>query len=202
MDGSEGRPRAISGAILAGGRARRFGGRDKGSLLVEGRRIVERQVEALRAIASHVMIVGGDPSRYAGLDAAFVPDQVPDAGPLAGLHAALAAAPPGLLVAVACDLPFVTSRFLAHLVDGIGDADACVPRDAMGVHPLCACYATRCAPVFAARLAAGQRKVVDAVAGLRRVEIGPEDLARVDPSGRVLTNVNTAEDYAALTRPR
>lgn len=201
MDGKEGPLRAVSGAILTGGRARRFGGCDKGSLLVDGRRIIERQVEALRAIASHVMIVGGDPARHAGLGVATVPDQVDGAGPLAGLHAALVNTPGDLTVVLACDLPFVEPRFLSLLVDAIGDADVCVPRDARGWHPLCACYAKRCAPVIGARLAAGQLKVTDAIAGMRRVEIGPEALSRVDPAGRVLTNVNTAEDYAALTRP-
>ena len=110
-------------------------------------------------------------------------------------------APGDLTVVLACDLPFVEPRFLSLLVDAIGDADVCVPRDARGWHPLCACYAKRCAPVIGARLAAGQLKVTDAIAGMRRVEIGPEALSRVDPAGRVLTNVNTAEDYAALTRP-
>ena len=49
-----------SAAILAGGRATRFGGRDKGALLVEGRTIRDRQLAALLAITDDLLLVGAD----------------------------------------------------------------------------------------------------------------------------------------------
>lgn len=202
MEGSEGQSPAVCGAILAGGRARRFGGRDKSSLVVAGRRIAERQVEALSSVASNVFVVGGEPERYAEFGLPVVPDLRPGLGPLGGLHTALVHARTPLVLVLACDLPLVDAHFLEHLARSIEDADACVPRDARGWHPLCACYATRCAPQLAARLEGGRLKVIDAVTALRCVEVGPEELARFDPSGLLLTNVNSAEDYAALTRPR
>jgi molybdopterin-guanine dinucleotide biosynthesis protein A len=192
----------VSGAILAGGRARRFGGRDKSSLVVEGRRIVERQLGALAAITSEVFVVGGAPGPFAGLGVTVVPDVRPGSGPLGGLYTALTHARAPLVLVLACDLPMVDARFLAHLSRSIGDAEVCVPRDARGWHPLCACYATRCLPAIAARLEAGRLKVSDALADLRRVEVGPDELARLDPSGLLLSNVNSADDYAALIRPR
>src|SRR5262245_31221611 len=47
-----------SAAILAGGRATRFGGRDKSALVVDGRSILERQVAELSAVVDDLMIVG------------------------------------------------------------------------------------------------------------------------------------------------
>lgn len=202
MEGSEGQPPAVCGAILAGGRARRFGGRDKSSLLVAGRRIVERQLEALSGVASSVFVVGGAPERFEEFGLAVTPDLRPGFGPIGGLHTALTLASTPLVLVLACDLPMVDARFLSHLARSIGEADVCVPRDARGWHPLCACYAVRCLPAIAARLDAGRLKMSDALADLLRVEVGPDELAQFDPSGLLLSNVNTAEDYAALTRPR
>ena len=201
MTGNASQVSAVSGAILAGGRARRFGGRDKSALVVGGRRIIERQIEALGTVASQVFVVGGDPDRYREFGLPVVPDRQAGAGPLGGLHTALLHARTPLVLVLACDLPMVDARFLAHLAGRIGDADACVPRDAGGWHPLCACYATRCAEALAARLEGGRLKVTDALASLRVVEVGPDELHDLDPSGLLLANVNSADDYAALTGP-
>jgi molybdopterin-guanine dinucleotide biosynthesis protein A len=47
-----------SGAILAGGRATRFGGRDKRTLLVGGRSILHRQLAALSSAADEILVAG------------------------------------------------------------------------------------------------------------------------------------------------
>src|SRR4051794_216469 len=46
-------------AILAGGRATRFEGRDKGALGVAGRTILDRQLAQLSQIPRDLLIVGG-----------------------------------------------------------------------------------------------------------------------------------------------
>lgn len=198
MPASEREPRATSGAILAGGRARRLGGLDKSALPVGGRRIIDRQLDLLRPLTARVVIVGHSPERFAGLGVEVVADLVPDAGPLAGLYTALTVARTPLVIALACDLPFVPAALLTHMVTSIGDADACVPRDERGGHPLCACYHVRCASHLARRLREGRLKLTDALAALDVVDVGPDALARLDPGGRALVNVNTPGDYAAL----
>ncbi len=201
MPASEGPAPDTSGAILAGGRARRFGGADKSALIVGGRRIVERQLDLLRRLTSPVFIVGPSPERYASLGVPVVPDRVEGAGPLGGLWTALAASATPRVLVLACDLPLVTEPVLRGLVETLDrhpEADAVVPRDAAGRHPLSACYRTRCAPALAARIAAGRLAVRDALADLVVVEVGPEELRELDPGGRALTNVNTPEDYAGL----
>ena len=52
------RPTTRSVAILAGGRATRFGGRDKSTLLVDGRTILDRQVAELSSLTDDILIVG------------------------------------------------------------------------------------------------------------------------------------------------
>src|SRR5580704_8111651 len=98
----------FSAAILAGGGATRFGGRDKGALIVDGRSIRAHQLGALAQVARDIMIVGGEPAS-AGRTAfpvRMIADRVRGCGPLGGLHAALIEARCNATVILACDMPF------------------------------------------------------------------------------------------------
>jgi len=74
-----------------------------------------------------------------------------------------------------------------------------VPRTAGRAHPLCAVYVREAVlPVARARLAGDAlalRGVLDAVS---TAWLEPDDVARVDPAGRSLTNVNTPEDLVRV----
>ena len=72
-----------SAAILAGGTARRFGGCDKGALVVDGRSIRERQIMELSRLTSDILIVGARPAPVPG--ARIVSDLEPGNGPLGGI---------------------------------------------------------------------------------------------------------------------
>ncbi|MGE3275580.1 MAG: molybdenum cofactor guanylyltransferase [Vicinamibacterales bacterium] len=185
-----------SAAILAGGRAVRLGGRAKHALAVGGRAILDRQRDLLASLAvDDVMIVGRFPGApIAGVR--LVPDAVEHGGALGGLYSALMAATADRVLVLACDLPFLTREFLAHLMGTAPDADAVVPRTVDGWHPLCGVYHRRAAAGFRARLDAGALRITDALAGCRVHEIGPAEVARFDPDGVLLTNVNTPDDFA------
>jgi molybdopterin-guanine dinucleotide biosynthesis protein A len=184
-----------TGVILAGGRARRFGGTDKSSLPVGGRPIVARQLDALRPVTSRRLVVADDATRFASYDVAVVPDAIPDAGPLGGLYSALRVTDTPALLALACDMPFVTSDFLGYLQDRLGRADAVVPRTADGRHVLCVALATRAVEPARTVLAAGRRAVADLLRELSVVEVSATDVAPFDPAGRLLVNINTEDDY-------
>jgi len=81
----------VAAAIIAGGAATRLGGLSKSSLVVDGRSIAERLLEALRATFGRVLVVANDPAPWSGLGVEVTADLRPGAGPLAGVHAALAA---------------------------------------------------------------------------------------------------------------
>jgi molybdopterin-guanine dinucleotide biosynthesis protein A len=192
-----------SAAILVGGRARRFGGRDKSALLVRGKTILERQLEALAPITDDVLIVGSGFSRIAGRVALsqeyrLIPDRIPDSGPLGGLDAALAAARDDLLILLACDMPFVSSAFVAYLVSQAGGVDAVVPRTDRGYHPLCAVYTRACRPIVSERLARRALALAGVVESVRTRVIEPEDVERFGPARRLLANVNTPGEFDEL----
>ena len=192
----------MSAAILAGGLARRFGGADKAALVVGRARIIDRQLEALSAVADDIRIVANDRARYAGLHIPVIADAIPGAGALGGVYSALLDARHDRVLVLACDLPFITAALLQRLVaesgglDGV-DAriDAVVPRSGRGLEPLCALYHRRCADAARARIERGELKVAGLLAGLRVRELGPELLAPYD-EGSLFENVNTPHDYA------
>jgi molybdopterin-guanine dinucleotide biosynthesis protein A len=190
-----------SAAILAGGRASRFDGRDKSALLVGGRSILDRQLFELSRLTDDILIVGPapdsePPSPITGVSIRVIGDRVPHHGPLGGLDAALAAARDDEVVVVACDMPFVTAPFLAFLVSLAAHYDIVVPRTAHGYHPLCAVYTRSCSAAVARRLATGELAMRGLFDEMRvRIVSGEEMDAFGD---HLLANVNTASEYEQL----
>jgi len=185
----------VSAAILAGGRSRRFLGRDKSALVVDGRTILEHQVAELSRMTGDIVLVGSQRS-CDGLRA--VPDRVPGCGPLGGLHTAFAETRGDALVVVACDMPHVTAPLLKYLLALTAEADIVVPRTRCGLHPVCAAYARSCAAVVAEHLAE-KRLAMMALFDVLRVRIVHEAELRAFGDGdRLLANVNTPEELALL----
>jgi molybdopterin-guanine dinucleotide biosynthesis protein A len=110
---------AILGAVLAGGRSRRFGS-DKAYACLEGRPLIEHAWEAIANHATEVVLCGRDiPGLRSLADRPF-----PDLGPLGGLNAALHHAKDrqidGVLT-IGCDMPVLPQDLAAAL---IGDGPA------------------------------------------------------------------------------
>jgi len=185
-----------SAAILAGGRARRLGGQDKSALTLDGIRFIDRQREALQPLTDRIVLVG-----YRGASPAPFPveqDRWPDVGPLGGLATALLTATTDRVLVLACDLPCVTTRFLAFLANVDSDATAVVPVCDGRWQPLCAIYAKRAADTFVTALSRGDRAVASVVSQLRPRLIGHDEWAPFDRTGILLANVNTPDDLARI----
>jgi molybdopterin-guanine dinucleotide biosynthesis protein A len=188
---------ARSAAILAGGRATRFNGRDKSALRVDGCTILDRQVATLASVSADVLVVG-DRIEMAPGPARLVRDLVPGCGPLGGLHAALSAARGDALFLIACDMPFVSSPLIEYLFSLAGDADIVVPQNERGYHPLCAVYTRACLEPAAERLADGRLRMRELVESMRTRIVTAPEIGRFGDPDRLLANVNTPADYAAL----
>src|SRR3954469_4487026 len=182
----------LSAAILAGGRATRFGGRDKSSLVVGGRSILEAQIAELSRLTDDILLVGGH-AAHARLRS--VADTVPGSGPLGGLHAALTEARENTVIVVACDMPNIAAPLLAYMAGLAGDADAVVPQTARGFHPLCAVYTRRCVVPIGRRLADGRLKMIEMLADFQIRAVTPGELDRFGDHDRLLANLNTPADY-------
>ncbi|ACI97890.1 molybdenum cofactor guanylyltransferase MobA [Rhodospirillum centenum] len=132
------------GVILAGGRARRLGGGDKGLVAVGGTPMLERIVARFGSQVDRLVLsANGDPGRFrsrppltglpvlpdAGADGAPAAGDEDGAGPLAGILAALDwIAAQGLdathLVSVPTDCPFLPADLVARLAAASAGAQA------------------------------------------------------------------------------
>ncbi len=202
-ESNNGRRRHVAVAILAGGRGMRLGGVDKSALLLGGRSILDRQLDALRGRFSRVLLVlAADAPATAPVpsDVALVRDRAPaGSGPLAGLDAAFAAltADEESLVCLAADMPLIAGPALDLLRDTAPDAQALVPLVAGHPEPLFARYHRSCAPAVAAALAAGRLKTMGLLAAVHVHWLREAILRQADPGLASLHNINTPED---LTR--
>jgi molybdopterin-guanine dinucleotide biosynthesis protein A len=197
-----------AGAIVAGGSAVRLGGIAKGLLRVGDRRIIDRVADALRPVASELLIVTNAPDADSWLTGArVVRDELNGGGAAAGVHAALRASH-GPILAVAWDLPFVTRELCEALAarGAIGDADAVVPRSTAAPHlegdgatrlePMCAWYAPICAGTIAAMWDSGDHSMHGLLTRMRTVVLDPAVVAAAGDPARMFLNVNTESDLA------
>jgi molybdenum cofactor guanylyltransferase len=186
--------RSVAAAILAGGRARRLGGMVKNTLVLDGVRIIDRQIAVLRSVADPIFIIAQNAEPFASLGLAVVPDVLPGCGALGGIYTAIVRSPRPRTLVVAGDLPFLSAALLERLAETT-DADVVVPRGPRGYEPLCAVYSSACAEPIRRRLDRGSLKASVLPEGVRVEEIGPETLAAYDPDGLLFVNVNTPHDY-------
>ncbi|HUR34258.1 MAG TPA: molybdenum cofactor guanylyltransferase [Vicinamibacterales bacterium] len=185
-------------AILAGGHARRLGGRDKSQLTIDGRTILERQVDALAGLVDRVWLVGYRGPATPALPATILLDRTADRGPLGGLDAALAAADGDNVLLLACDMPNVTGPMLEYLIRQLPGADVVAPRTERGYHPLCAVYAPACRLAVQRRLQSGSLRARDLLDDLEVRAVDAAELARFGEVDHLLANVNTQADLDAL----
>jgi molybdopterin-guanine dinucleotide biosynthesis protein A len=159
------------GVVLAGGRSTRMG-RDKAGLMVDGERLLDRQVRLLReAGAGRVLLslagssAGETPSLPAGTE--IVVDRRPSSGPLAGIEAALRSAQGHAVMVLAVDLPGLRAGHLRRLRDLSALDRGVVPVHGGVQETLAALYPAVALEEAARRLDSGRLRVLELVqAGL------------------------------------
>lgn len=105
-------------AVLAGGHSSRMG-RKKAAVLLAGRPLISYPLAAARAAGLQAVVVARADSELPPLDAETLVEDDGPRHPLWGLIAALrraaAAVPPRPVLAVACDMPFLTGALLGAI---------------------------------------------------------------------------------------
>jgi molybdenum cofactor guanylyltransferase len=112
----------ILGVILAGGRATRMGGGDKGLKRIGGQLMLTRVINRIEQQVERLIIsANGDPERFIDFDLPVIPDDLPDLpGPLAGILAAMDFAAEmtsaNFVLSVAADCPFLPRDLCPRLL--------------------------------------------------------------------------------------
>lgn len=192
-------PAPIIGVILAGGRARRLGGVDKGLVEIGGRKLVEWVVEALAPQVDGLLInANRNLDLYRRCGHPVVCDRLADyQGPLAGMAAALARVPPGgAILTVPCDSPTPPPALAARLSAALAAADAevAVAHDGERLQTVHALVPAALREGLEAFLAGGDRKA--------EIWLARHRLAVVDFSDcrDCFLNLNTPGDLEELQR--
>lgn len=136
----------MTAVILAGGQAKRAGGRLKTEILVEGKSIFSRMEEVLSRIFDDIIISANIPLEFPPYDKyTRVPDQITGKGPLGGIHSALKASGKSEAVFVfAGDMPFPDEEIIRDMISQylVSRPDALIPQIGNFSEPLHGIYLT------------------------------------------------------------
>jgi len=189
-----------TGAILAGGQARRLGGLNKAGLILQpgGASVLDRQLARLRRVVDRTIIIANDAQRFNAPGIPVVHDMVPDGGALGALYTAVHASGTDWTLVIACDMPFVSEQLLAHLVSVGRSVDIAIPCTARGYEPLCATYSRRSAGELRRLIDERRFRLSDVarIPGLSVHEVGRQELETFGPEEVLFFNLNTPDDYA------
>ena len=186
----------ITGVILAGGRATRMGGMDKGLVELNGRPLIAHVLAALQPQVAAVLInANRNLESYAELGCRVISDdQQGYLGPLAGLATALGQAETPWVLTAPCDGPLVSTDlgprlYYALMSTGAEVATVC---DGKRLHPVYALVPTWLRGSVQDYLAAGERKLIEWLQN-RRLAI-----ADFSDQNASFINLNTIEERDAL----
>ena len=186
----------ISAVILAGGRARRMGGEDKGLIELNARPLLDYIISALRPQVGEILVnANRNLDRYRAFGYPVIEDIMGDYfGPLVGMATGMQATDKPYLLTLPCDSPLVPAQLAAMLYRGMQteQAELSVAHDGVRMQPVFALLDCQLLPGLLDYLNEGGRKIDTWYAQHR--------LARVDFSAapEAFLNLNTPEDKTEL----
>lgn len=155
----------ITGVILAGGKAQRMGGQDKGLCRVNTKFLIEYAVAGLRPQVSELFVnANRNQAQYAALcECPVIADQdcAEFSGPLAGIASGLRAACTEYVAFIPCDAPVIHPELVTRLYQALSSAqvEISVAHDGVHLQPTFALLTRRLLPALELALNAGERKV-------------------------------------------
>jgi molybdopterin-guanine dinucleotide biosynthesis protein A len=188
----------VTGAILAGGKSRRWG-KDKVTMRLDGKPLALWVAEVLRPAVADLWLVTNHPQAHLPLGLPLITDLVPFLGPVGGLATALFYARTPWVLLASADTPFLS----ADLVGALAKAARRTSRPALvsgsewGMEPFPGLYAARLLP----RVQEFLQKNRSFTAFLERIRPQvwePEVWRAFDPEGASFFNLNKPEDLGRL----
>jgi molybdopterin-guanine dinucleotide biosynthesis protein A len=185
----------FSAVLLAGGRSTRTG-TDKAFIEIDGVPLWRRQLQMLEALRPHELFLAGPRhEEWQEMNCIIIPDAEVNAGPLAGIAAALQRCSAPLLLVMAVDLPNMTHGYLHQLVGSCGSGIGIVPGSDERLEPVVAVYPALSLPVAKSCLASRELSVQRFAA--RCVAEGLAVEKKIAAEERPLfLNMNTPDDLA------
>jgi len=186
----------VTAIILAGGKSLRLG-RSKALEVIGGKSLIERVVERLEAVTDKLLIVTSQEQAdlLASPVAEVLTDVYPGRGPLGGIYTGLLSSRSSQNIVVACDMPFLNTNLLRHMVELAQDFDAVVPRMADGkIETLHAIYSKSCLADMKRHLNNNQLGIVSFLNEVRVRYIEEAECRGFDPELLTFFNINHQSD--------
>jgi len=180
--------------VLAGGRASRFGGKNKALIEIEGVPIINRTIALLEPLFSEIILAGwpeGSP-----LPGGVIPvvDNFPGLGPLGGIEAAMKVASSPLLFVFGSDMPWLSGELIEEQArEAIREpAEILAARIGDLTEPLHSVYSCTLHKRLERYLESGGSPAV--IEFYRLVHTRYFDLPRTPQTMRAFTNINSPRD--------
>ncbi|MCB1775122.1 MAG: molybdenum cofactor guanylyltransferase [Gammaproteobacteria bacterium] len=184
----------ITALVLAGGKGRRMGGRDKGLLPYGDRLLVGHILEGVAPQVAGVLInANRHVDDYARFGHPVVADPIDGfQGPLAGFLAGLERTTTDYVLTLPCDGPHIVPDLVERLASAVNEAgaDIAVAHDGERLQPVYALMHRDVLPSLRQALAAGERKID------RWYPLNTWVTADFSDCPQQFSNFNTPEEYA------
>ncbi len=197
----------LAGIVLCGGRSRRMG-QEKYRLSFAGETLLQRICRIVQPEVSRILIVAAVDQQIPQSESHIqvLRDEIPDAGPLAGISRALTYLqtnedPPIAAFVTSCDVPLLKPDVIRLLRNQLTEEfDAVVVRDSDFAYPLCAIYRLTVAATAVRLIASGQHRAAALSENLHTCWLSLDAIQTVDPDLESFLNCNTPEDYEKARR--
>lgn len=194
------------GVILAGGNGTRMGGQDKGLMEINGRKLVEFAIEALKPQVSDIVVSANrNIHEYQKFASHVISDISPQYhGPLAGIFSVMLfldkstrnSDPVSDLLVIPCDMPLLPADLTARLYKARGGNinrhKAVIVDDGDRLQPLCGLLPMVLKPHLEAFLNSGHRKVTH---WLQSIDVLTANFS--DEKSKFI-NINSPENLSVL----
>ena len=186
----------ITGVVLAGGRARRMGGQDKGLIDLAHKSMIEHAVSIFRPqVGALIISANRNARRYERFGCPVITDAMAGyLGPLAGMVSGMQYATTPYIAVVPCDSPFIPRNLVERLYVAMEEteADISVAHDGARMQPVFALLRTSLRMSIVDFLEGGDRKIDLWYAGHKTV------LADFSDRPEIFLNANTPEERMVL----
>ena len=190
----------VSGVVLAGGRSSRYR-ENKALAQVHGVPLIERVLNVMRPIFSHLIIITNTPDEYSYLKLPMYQDIIKDLGPLGGIYTGLRVIPDNAGFFVACDMPFLNQGLIRHIVEIKADFDLVVPRISGYMEALHALYGKGCERKIKGLINSGIYQVFRFFNEVSVRYVDENEVRIFDPDLRSFLNINRPEELNNFDNP-
>lgn len=191
----------ISAAILAGGTGKRLNGLIKSKIVIDGKTIISRIIEAFGGTFDEIMIVSNTNEDYKEFfDCNIIGDQFINRGPLAGIHSALKNTGSEAVFIVAGDMPFLRKEFIVKQIDYFNniECDILIPRIDKFIEPLHGIYRKSIGLRLEEFIKSGKNPAIREF--FKMVNVQYLDFEVSEESKRAFTNINSPTDLLILNQ--